>query len=285
MAEEEQLPQEPYQVAFLDGIRNWFSSESGKEPELKYAKAPPIENYPDENEVNFAKQYGFYEDMYEPYSEGKLQRVLGEEFNKVIPGPKKGQTKTVSETVALAANQVEGGNTRKLMENLDKNTVFAKEYPELADIYAKGRLVSNRIPLASLGFDPEKTTYDVKIGNDVNIAGLYSPSSDRIYVNSTFPGTLVHESIHRGIALVRKQDPEFFKTLKLPDEESTVRYLMATQAGDPESKFRGDATLSHAQRKAALEAYKRFPAYVDSLERLSERAAKLIAERRPGGPR
>ena len=95
------------------------------------------------------------------------------------------------------------------------------------------------------------------------------------------PSAIVHESMHRGIAKLR-QDPEVAKLLNnLPSEELLVRYLMATQAGDPEKT---GGTIDQQQRKTALDLLGS-GWYSSTLPALDRAAENAYAARRPGGPR
>lgn len=228
--------------------RIWGESKPENKP------AEPLKNYPTEDDVKFAKDAGFYNDMYEPYTTGKTARVLKKAGSDI------GISKVFDDDMV---QKIEGN-------------------PELAEIYAKGALVSNRIPIAKLGFDPDKMNIDTLIG-EANIAGLYSSKKDRIYANAMYGSTIVHESIHRGLELLRKEKPELFEgPIKGINEEYIVRHLMATQAGNPE-QGRGKA----GDDQIALAKYILGPSNSDhkkimeQLDKITEAAQDKLAQRHP----
>lgn len=211
-------------------------------------------NYPTSEDVAFAKEAGFYDDIYEPFTKGKVARVLKQSAEGM----------RLSETV-----------DEKVSKVIESN-------PALAEIYAKAALVANRIPIAKVGFDPDKTNLDTLTGKDANVAGVYSPTKDRMYVNAEFAEAAVHESIHRGLKMLKKARPDLANAfLNLGTEEDVVRYLMATQAGDPE-KGRGD--MADAQRSNALWYIEKGPQAKprqEAIRVITEAAQQYLSERHP----
>lgn len=167
-----------------------------------------------------------------------------------------------------------------------------------ADLYTAGHLAAQRSPIAGLGYDPRHFNLDTKSG-PTSTAGAYEPKDDNGYVNANYGSTIVHESTHRGLELLRRQGliPDSLMK-RLPDEESIVRYVMATTMGDPENE-RGD--IAQKQRNQALYTFGRNPVNpnqiytnstvpsvrdkVNALSELNAIAAKYYLDRRPGGPR
>lgn len=251
-----------------------FDSIFGKkeEPTVKetYGKAPPMEGYPSSEDVEFAKKAGYYNDIYEPFTTGKTARILGQSFKSV-----NGKGKASSFFSAVSGI----GLDKEMFDNPEKLSAFVESNPQLAELYAKGQLAANRIPVAAIGFDPNMTMLDTKIGKDVNVAGLYNPKSDMMYVNAEHPAVIVHESIHRGMETLRKEHPEFFKENKLPSEEYVVRYLMATQAGNVEKGMGsvGDKQIENANylfEKGGLSKE-----YKQSLEKLTRLAEDYLGKK------
>lgn len=224
--------------------------------EKKAETAPPITRYPGNEEVDFARKSGFYKDMYEPWTEGQVARVFKDD--------------------------IRGKNIADLPD--EKLSKMVSGNKDTAEVYAKGALVSNRIPIAALGFNPDRATLETTL-KDVNIAGAYSPNKDRMFVIADYASTIVHESIHRGLEYIRRNSEEGKKILdKMREhtaEETIVRHLMATQAGNPES---GRGELADEQIKAAQYAYSN-SVLADKrnadLKRLTEIAQELQAKRYP----
>lgn len=163
--------------------------------------------------------------------------------------------------------------------------------PLLTEIYAKGQLVSNRIPFAKIGFDPDKVNiYQATDDEQFNIAGVFSKATDRMFMVSSSASTIVHEAIHRGIEIVGKNVPGFNKefnklktSAKHDPEELLVRYLMFKYAGNPEeAEEAGD--LGTDQIKIAKQDFGN-KENIKILENLTKMAQEYIKTQKPGGPR
>lgn len=157
---------------------------------------------------------------------------------------------------------------------------------KIATLYAQGALAANRSAIALMGFDPTQTDLSVGVGK-TNIAGAFDPTSGKIWMNAETegraPSTIVHESIHKGLAKLKSLAPEAKEIMKrLPNEELVVRYMMATKMGNPEE---GTGDISDKQRKSALALFDIDKRYVKDLERLEELAAEARQTQRPRGPR
>jgi hypothetical protein len=246
-------------------------------------KADGLSAYPNDADAEFARKYGFgYGSRLEPYINQEVSRVLGE--SKFMRGESRG-----GGTVAFSARSGAGSyldqvlstiNDETKSKNLDLTKPENAEIKlELGNTYAKAALAVNRIPIAALGFDPSRVVMDAKMKN-ANVGGAYSPELDAIYSNLSSPGNLVHESIHRGIEKLR-QDPDLKSVFKdLPREELVVRYLMATQAGNPEQ---GSGSIGDQQREQALYEFDKglgSQRNKVALEKLTKAAQDLIGKRR-----
>lgn len=148
----------------------------------------------------------------------------------------------------------------------------------------------NRMPVAAVGFDPHRIIADAANTKEMSIAGAYSPDVDWIFADLHYGSAIAHESTHRGLELLRRAYPE--ETQKLMDrvgvkEETLVRWLMVSQAGDPESQYKGDAGL--AQIQAAKNFFgEKTPFNEDNLKAVDEinaLAQRYIKDKRPKGPR
>lgn len=229
--------------------------------------ASKLDHYPTSEEVEFAKQAGFYENTYAPWTKGKIAKVIGQTVARY------GSTDTVTQP-----------------EMAD----FVKGNPQLAEIYAKGALVSNRIPIAAVGFEPARTNVDPYTKPaQTNLLGAYKAKTDTMYVVGDAASVIVHESIHRGIEQLTRKYPDEVKPLlkDLPQEEFIVRYLMVTQAGNPEPAAEAVGKENPQIKTAMLlfgEPGKEPPTslslkWQNNLEKLTSIAQKYIKENKPGG--
>lgn len=237
----------PQKVGLIDSITSFFRSEPKKED---LSKAPPMAKYPTSDDVEFARSYGFYKDMYEPWTEGRI----------------------VNQIASITDTSISGLTEEKAAKITQSN-------PELAEVFAKASLVSNRIPIAALGFDPSKINVIEADAGRFNLGGGYGLKTDRMFVVSGSTGAMVHESIHRGVKALMK-DPEARKLIEqLPEEEYIVRYLMATQAGNPE---KGEGSAGDAQIKSAdywFNSSMKSTQYKEALDKLTEIAQKKLSDR------
>jgi hypothetical protein len=233
--------------------------------------APPMRQYPGAPEVEDARKADFsYGSGNEGFNEGRVARKL--------------------------QIDAQGVGTRQLTDPRFGKTT--KGDPQLAQNYEAAQLAVNRSPISALGYDPRMINVDDKSGPNVNMYGAYSPNNDGVYSNSSQPSNLVHESTHRGLEKLRTSGvltPELDKRLPR-DEEDIVRYIMASQMGDPEggkeNKYRntalykfgvslGDPTLVD---RGALNR-QRGDDYRAALDELTKAAAQHLYKLHPGGPR
>lgn len=242
------------EAGLVSDMFNWVMGES-KSPPVTDAIAKPMEHYPSDDDVKFARDAGFFNDVYAPWTEGKIARTIKDYYGKDLD---------------------------ELTD--EKSSQIVKSNPGLAEVYAKAALASNRIPLAAVGFNPDKTAL-IDSQDKFNLGGAYTPSKDRMFAVAGSTSSIVHESMHRGMNELRTKYPketgEIYKSL--PNEEMVVRYLMATQAGNPEEGRgkAGDEQIKQANwnfEKSSLS--ERNKKALEDLTRLSER---FIKEQKPGG--
>ena len=282
----------------MSGIGEFFSRLIGGDPPTTTTLAPPLASYPTPDDAAYARKYDFgYGTGNEPYVQGDVARVVGGDkitgYDVSSSGKGKTKQQVVTPIKSFVPMSAEGMSTSEAdalalddrgSRNLDLRTPGnAPVAGQLGTTLAQAALAANRIPVANLGFDPSRAAYDTQFANP-NIAGGYSPKNDSMYINANAPdpSAIVHESIHRGLNKLR-QDPalaELFK--KLPSEELVVRYLMATQAGDPE---KDGGPMDKSQRASAMYVLGQSGMYKPELEQLNRAAADAYAARRPGGPR
>lgn len=250
-------------------IVSWLMGKLGGEPQGKTYLAPPRQNYPTDEDVNFARKYDYsYGQPWAPEFEDHSARL------------------------------VSGGlNQRPLKSELlgtDKTTID-KLIPGVTDplknYYAKAALAAEGSGLAKLGFDPDRAALDpFRNSEDITAVGAYIPKHDQIYANikdTSDPSVLMHESMHRGLQKLHDSPfwrPEFDEIMNDPDmNEYMVRHLMHTKMGDPEAVNTGAA--GKAQQAAAQIVFGRNPRKQELLDRIEAAAAQAAAAKRPGGPR
>lgn len=252
-------------------------------------KAPSLPWYPTNQDANQAIQSGFgYGTGNEGFLDNQNAKVLGITAYQLPKGGKAGKSQ---ETFfpQNASGMSPGGAARAAIDpQLSKNVdlTLASTDPTVRDkmqnVYMRAGLAANRIPIASVGFDPRRAVADVLMDRS-NIAGSYSPQADSMYFNMSTPepSALAHEATHRGMEQLRKQYPQEMPALekRLPDEESVVRWLMKSQAGDPEFGIGG---ASDKQRNEAVNYFTSHPDAQNALQQVQELAQQAIKNRSQG---
>lgn len=160
------------------------------------------------------------------------------------------------------------------------------------DVYRQALLAVPHSAIAALGFDPHRIGLDMS-GDKTSLAGFYVPASDLAWANTRYPSAVVHESFHRGLQQLRDsgmltdKEDQWLKDRMLSGagrEELAVRRLMQTDMGNPEAT-ESSGKVGNAQQAQAREHFEGSKESQDMLRRLEAKAATLIAQRRPGGPR
>lgn len=269
-------------MSFLDRLVAALSGGTAQE-QTPVTLAPPLSQYPTKEDADFARRNAFsYGTPMEAYTEGNVARLLGGEVpargaeqKKFLLGSAQGMN------VADAAEA--GTNSRST--NVDLQRLGNSDLRDkMKNYYMQGALAANRSPIGALGFDPSRTAVDTMMQNPT-VGGVYSPKSDSMYAATNVPSAIVHESVHRGINILRK-NPDLAETFqKLPDEEYLVRYIMAKQAGDPEGRGGDIDKRQHDFGIYAMEKSLASDTYQRSLQTLERAAQEAIATKRPRGPR
>lgn len=267
----------------------------------------PVSNttYPTKDDADFAKKnQAFYGTNLESYAEDKLARVMVDwETKQVTTGKGKNKITTDVKTGAVRpTDTLNGKDLSDILKDFSDTSGIDLTKPQNRDIaekigdsYAKAGLVANRSALVGLGYDPGQIKQ--YLGKKQTVAGAYGRNTDVIYADeNNYIGTMTHESIHRSINLIKKtyaaDTPEGkeirYAISQLPDEETTTRYLNYKFGGDVESTDSGE--VGQQQRLQGINSFvggdgKEFTYRADALETLEKYAAKLMAKRRPGGPR
>lgn len=241
-------------------------------PQVNTTLAPPLAQYPTQHDADYARNYGFGDNsINEDYLNNSKARVLG--FPVPVSEPVKGK-KPASREVFVPASGVGSGGAELLNpENssvVDLNqTSNSSLQGQLTNTMMRAALAANRNPISALGFDPSKVVVDSLVQNPT-VGGFYRRKDDGIYSSLSPDDSIVHESTHRGLQKLREQYPDKAEALlgrgKSPDEESVVRWLMHSLAGDPEGR---NGTVDAKQRQHALDLYNS-PYHVDYNENLSQ---------------
>lgn len=237
-------------------------------PEPEDKKAAPLSNYPTQEDARKAIESGFgYGTGNEPYINAERARVLD-------PG-------------VVSLDDVYSG---KYDKNTDLNKISNLGLrAKVGTAVAQAALAANRNPIATLGFNPQKTILDT--ANDpehATVAGTYRPVEDEIYANADprLSSAIVHESLHRGIEIM-KSDPKgkemLGQLIRGDDDERLVRYMMYKFAGDPEN-VPDKYPAQKRQREAGIKRYDN-PEDNKRIDKLMEIAADIHKDRRPRGPR
>ncbi len=152
--------------------------------------------------------------------------------------------------------------------------------PNVSDNLMAGYLASNRSALAALGYDPRHMSIGDAPPDKWAMSGSYYPREDQIISTGTYPSTTAHESMHRGIQMLREAGmlPEGMDKLS---DESTVRAQMLRNYGEVE-KGRGKLGDEQVRNGAYYNENRNFSPTMDALE---VAAQNLYAKRHPRGPR
>jgi len=158
---------------------------------------------------------------------------------------------------AQAINQ--GAFTDQRQAPLDKDT---------ADRLYAAQIAAQRSPLGYLGYDVNRMVVSpAGPAIKANYVGEYLPQQDRFWSDLNFPTNPVHESIHRGIELLRRQgtkiDPEM--------EEAIVRAQM--------QKYYGKVEKTNQEEIDQGSRMLNSPYQVKVMDEINQKANEAIAQR------
>lgn len=152
--------------------------------------------------------------------------------------------------------------------------------PETQAALYQAYLAAQRSALAKLGFDPRHMITTPSGDYESSVTGSYIPDNDTVWTQAEYaPSNPVHESMHRGMDILRK---EYRGDKNLPSnagEERTVRQMMLNQYGPVEEERNPTAV------RAARFDLENFRDDMKRLQEIERMAARLIAQRHPAGPR
>lgn len=153
--------------------------------------------------------------------------------------------------------------------------------PETQKALYQAYLAAQRSALAQLGFDPRRMITSPDSEYVSSATGVYVPEDDVMWVQPEYaPSNAVHESMHRGMEILRKDNPQELKNLQGGGREETiVRQMMLDKYGPVEAERNPEAV------ERAKELLHYFREDRNRLNELEKMAAKLIAQRHPAGPR
>ena len=157
--------------------------------------------------------------------------------------------------------------------------------PEERDNILKNWLGAQKSPVSALGFDPNHTVTSLQ-KTDLNVAGIYMPKSDTMWYDTASQDSVVHESIHRGIEILRKSGDLPKSVEETMDnhggEEYMVRALKVKYFGDIEAPI-GKTSAQQVER--AKQLMTEYPDFKQAMDDLENAAAKHLAMQHPKGPR
>lgn len=152
----------------------------------------------------------------------------------------------------------------------------------VANSLLRAEYAIHRNAVASLGFEPRNIKFLLSFNGPSNPIGM--TIHDKAMSNPYIASNLVHESIHMGFNRLLAEDrvPDaVLDVLDLKDleiEEWVVRYIMATQMGNPEAGRSSQVT-------DAIAFFEEKPERQQALKALTQIAEKYLASLYPSGPR
>jgi hypothetical protein len=264
--------------------QGFFSWLVGNDPEMRHIQAKPISGWPTEDDAKRALENGQFYGQDEAFLGGQRGNLVGESVSS--PATMAKGRNTYAEAFAP------GVMTGRMSDIFDKLSTGTKSKlmgldPSQRQSIVKSALVANRIPLAALGFDPRKFFIEAANGSFLTVAGAYDQKTDSVLSSLAYNSNLVHESVHRGLEILRKEYPSEMKEIEknLPPEESIVRWIMYSQAGNQETG-RGD--IGDQQISGARFVFED-PLFgkgaQEQLQRVNDLAAQLYVKRHGRGPK
>jgi len=152
--------------------------------------------------------------------------------------------------------------------------------PTVSDNLMAGYLASRRSALAGLGFDPRRMAIAEAPPRYWALNGSYYPHEDQILSTGVYPSTTAHESMHRGMNMLREAGMLPKEALDM-SEESIIRGQMLRNFGNTEVG-RGAVGDEQIEKGRFYNENRNFSPTMDEIERAAQ---QLYAQRHPRGPR
>jgi len=214
---------------------------------------PEVEQkYPGKEDVELARKY---------------QTQYGNPLSGHFEEGSKGRT--VSESFA----------PRVLSGGLYNNVPYVARTKEQSDILMQAQIAANRSPIAALGYDPRELLTTPYEKAKFNFSGSTEDKAPyQMWAHERYPDTIVHEAMHRGL---RKMEENGFKLPENVNEETFVRALKYRYFGDVEM---GRGELGDEQVREGRDSllFRKYSKLIDEME---AKAAGLVAQMHPRGPR
>lgn len=288
-----------------------LASQSLLAPRLPQAlaipKAPEAPPPPDAPQPTQYKENGFFSWLFGGDTSSK---IIPDDSEKKFPGEKELANSQIYDQSygdpAAPFFQMEPGakgsqwNLNEAIENINSKGQWQKDLHNVTltqddkDRLETAWLGAQRSAIAALGFDPRKiiTTPQASKDQKVTIGGAYSSKNDAIWrFDDGDQSTPVHESIHRGIEMLRKNGelPKSFSEFdKTSDKEETaVRALMLRHFGDVEMQVgaqEGNDQINKTKWWMNPTTYGS-DKLQKALDDLESAASAYIAKMKPRGPR
>lgn len=164
-----------------------------------------------------------------------------------------------------------------------KDVPWQKVDRSTADQLYLGSMAASRSAVAALGFDPSKFVLSPKGEGEMTLAGAYSPKDDAAWLDMSHPAAMVHESIHRGLKLLKDKgllakDPEESSNdkpyISHRGEEMLVRSIMIRISGEVEKGLGsdGDLEVEEAQKLLSGANGSKWRALIDKVEGIAARS-------------
>jgi hypothetical protein len=165
--------------------------------------------------------------------------------------------------------------------NLQAGSIIATPpSPAVGDAATATALLANRAPIAGLGYDPRRTTFNDSPFRLSGAVGLYRPQGDQMYVDeSSSKGTGVHEAVHRGLEELRRNGSALARGVTPQQEEAISRFVEQSLMGTKTQRGSGPDYDQGAG------VWQRDPKVLELIGALNREAAALGAKKRPRGPR
>lgn len=192
------------------------------------------------------------------------------------PGPKEGdEARRISVPALLRGAQSLADTVRNAAGVTPERDPDKRLTTTEADYLYGAKMLASRSPTAALGYDERNITMTTSGGGyELNYGGAHLASVDHIWTDTAVGiSTPVHESIHRGIAKLKRAGSKEANELSRYDNEMVTRAIMLRHFGDLEEHSGSDPE----QIKEAAKMLKN-PKFVGLINSIDKQAAHLRAK-------